>query len=296
MTLKRTLAVLAFTLAAPLAFGQADETGAEPVRTPDRSTICTLDSLNDTCSVALEGRTGVGAFISTANLNATVVAEISRDGGTTWEGAYFVDNVSWGGSTSIAFSGGSTTKGRALLIIGNGVSHARVRVSIYASGTSTSVVRATAASGGLVVFQGDQSNIPWFVAGFYPDGFTTSGLNPLMIAGQDGANVQSLKTDSIGRLEITPSSATSANNDGACVSVTASTTVLASFATRRAFTLFARETNTDVVYIKMGTTATSADFPLPAGSAYNMQAGVVYTGVIDAIAASGTQSVCVVEF
>lgn len=89
----------------------------------------------------------------------------------------------------------------------------------------------------------------------------------------------------------------SANNDGACVSVTVSTTVLASNASRRQAAIVARMSNTDTVFLKFGATATTADFPLEPGQAYNLDGDArVYTGVIDAIANSGTQSVCVTEF
>lgn len=89
----------------------------------------------------------------------------------------------------------------------------------------------------------------------------------------------------------------SANNDGSCVSVSTTTTVLASNASRRQAAIVARMSNTDTVFIKFGATATTADFPLEPGQVYNLEgASRVYTGVIDAIANSGTQSVCVTEF
>lgn len=89
----------------------------------------------------------------------------------------------------------------------------------------------------------------------------------------------------------------SANNDGSCVSVSTTTTVLASNASRRQAAIVARMSNTDTVFIKFGATATTADFPLEPGQVYNLEgASRVYTGVIDAIANSGTQAVCVTEF
>jgi len=89
----------------------------------------------------------------------------------------------------------------------------------------------------------------------------------------------------------------SANNDGACISVTGSTTsVLASFASRRAAVIRADPTNTQRVYIKFGATATTSDFPLDAGDSFMLGGTVAYTGAIDGISASGTQSVCVAEF
>lgn len=87
----------------------------------------------------------------------------------------------------------------------------------------------------------------------------------------------------------------SANGDGACISVTTSTTaILASFATRKWASIVNQGSAT--VYVRFAATATASDFPLPAGAAFNFPAGLAYTGAIDGIAASGTQSVCVVEF
>lgn len=87
----------------------------------------------------------------------------------------------------------------------------------------------------------------------------------------------------------------SANNDGACVSITVSATVLASNASRRFASVCARISNTDTAYVKFAATATTADFPLEPGQCWNSPDSTVYTGVIDAIAGSGTQSVCVME-
>lgn len=92
---------------------------------------------------------------------------------------------------------------------------------------------------------------------------------------------------------VTPAFVSAAINDGACVSVSATTTVLASNASRRTYSVCARVSNTDTVFIKLGATATTSDYPLEPGQCDNSDATFVYTGVIDAIANSGTQSVCV---
>lgn len=88
----------------------------------------------------------------------------------------------------------------------------------------------------------------------------------------------------------------SANNPGAQVSVTASTTVLASNASRKGAKIYADPLNTAAVYVKLGATATSSNFPLHPGDSIDLNfGGAVYTGVVDAIAASGTQAVNVLE-
>lgn len=88
-----------------------------------------------------------------------------------------------------------------------------------------------------------------------------------------------------------------ANNDGAQVSMTTtSAAVLASFATRKFASICSLSTNTDTVYIKMGATATTSDFPLLVGQCFNMPPFAVYTGAIDGRSASGTQTLGVVEW
>jgi hypothetical protein len=95
----------------------------------------------------------------------------------------------------------------------------------------------------------------------------------------------------------TPRQVASANNPGTCVSVgTSSTTVLASNGSRRAYGFKASEANTDRVYCKLGATAAATNMPFGAGSAWSQDTGAVYTGVIDCIAGSGTQTVCPFEF
>lgn len=93
----------------------------------------------------------------------------------------------------------------------------------------------------------------------------------------------------------TPRTVATANNSGTCVSVTASTTVLASNASRRAYGFKASEDNTAKVHCKLGATATTSNTIFGAGAGWSQDTGAVYTGVIDCIAASGTQSVCPYE-
>jgi len=93
----------------------------------------------------------------------------------------------------------------------------------------------------------------------------------------------------------TPRQVASANNAGTCVSVTTSTTVLVSNASRRAYGFKASEDNTAKVHCKLGATATTSNTIFGAGAGWSQDTGAVYTGAIDCIAASGTQSVCAYE-
>lgn len=87
----------------------------------------------------------------------------------------------------------------------------------------------------------------------------------------------------------------SANNDGACPSGAANFTVAASNASRTWLALWASPANTDDVYIKLGATATTSDARIAPGQPINFVSGRIYTGQIDAIPASGTQAVCLME-
>ena len=86
-----------------------------------------------------------------------------------------------------------------------------------------------------------------------------------------------------------------ANLDGSCPSGAASFTVAASNASRTWLSMWASPANTDDVYIKLGATATNADGRFAPGQPLNFTSGRIYTGVVDAFPASGTQAVCVLE-
>lgn len=94
---------------------------------------------------------------------------------------------------------------------------------------------------------------------------------------------------------IIPVVTATANNDGTCTALTVSASLLVSFTTRKWFSVCARIANTDTVYVKLGATATTSDFPLEPGQCFNSPVTPIYTGAVDAIAGSGTQTACVVE-
>lgn len=129
------------------------------------------------------------------------------------------------------------------------------------------------------------------------------GSNAVTGTGTSGAGIprvtissdSSLAATVTGTVTAATPQVASANNDGACVSVTVSTTVLASNASRRFASVCARVSNSDTAFIKFAATATASDFPLEPGQCWNSPDSTIYTGVIDAIANSGTQSICVME-
>lgn len=112
----------------------------------------------------------------------------------------------------------------------------------------------------------------------------------------DGTRTVEVSTDNALKVEANARPVASANNAGVCVSVgAASTTVLASNSSRRAYGFKASEANTANVHCKLGATATTSNTVFGAGASWSQDTGAVYTGVIDCIAASGTQSVCPYE-
>jgi hypothetical protein len=122
-----------------------------------------------------------------------------------------------------------------------------------------------------------------------------TGANVVGAVNQNGTwTVQPGNTQNTTPWLVANAQVSSANNSGTCTNVTASTTVLAAFASRKKATLIPKTTNTDRVHIKLGTTATTSFPPLEPGQPFELDG--TYTGQVDAIAASGTQSVCVVEW
>ena len=91
-----------------------------------------------------------------------------------------------------------------------------------------------------------------------------------------------------------PPSGSTAENDGACPAGAANFTVISSLAGRKVLYLWASPANNKDVFVKLGTTATSADARLGPGQAMNFDTGKVWDGQVDAFPESGTQAVCVV--
>lgn len=148
-----TAALLSLLLAAPLVAQTFDETGAQTVANSDRSASATLGALNAVVSVRVDGREGVGFFLTSANLSATLTPEFTIDtGNTNWEATSFVTQVP-GSSATIAatavFTGIAATEFREI-VLPAGARQARVRISTYASGTSTGSLRATGRASSLI--------------------------------------------------------------------------------------------------------------------------------------------------
>jgi hypothetical protein len=104
----------------------------------------TLDGANDTAIVDVRGQIGAGVQIASGTLEATIVPELSLDGGTTWVASYFADPATGRVHTNLVLTNPSSATARAILLIG-GATHARVRVSSFTSGSASATLRTSQA-------------------------------------------------------------------------------------------------------------------------------------------------------
>ena len=132
-----------------------------------------------------------------------------------------------------------------------------------------------------------------------PTGASTAAKQPALgTAGSASSDVITIQgVSSMTPIRVDSVLVPTAANTGATASVTAtSVTILAANSTRKGAKLYASPNNTDTVYVKLGATATASNFPMLPGDSFDLNFGVaIYTGVVDAIAASGTQSISLME-
>lgn len=226
------------------------------------------------------------------NNDVTVTGTVTANAGT----GTFATNVSQVGGNATATGNGTTTTGTQRVTLS---SDSTGQVTL-ATGANTIGALTANQSVNLSQVAGTTTSTGNGTAGAGTQRVTIASDNTAFTvnAAQSGTwTVQPGNTANTTAWLVNAGQVASANNDGSCVSVTATTTVLASNASRRQAAIVARMSNTDTVFVKFGATATTSDFPLEPGQSYNLDGDArVYTGVIDAIANSGTQSVCVTEF
>jgi hypothetical protein len=175
----RRLLILAI-LCAPAAVAQLNVSGNFPVSTLDTAPSSqSITALNGAAQVALAGQAGTAATLS-GTWTATLTPELSFDGGATWVATFFkIPNTAQYVSTVAA-------NGSYAIVCAAGASHARVRASLFTSGTVTAVLRA-----------GQARDVPALFSG--PVGVAAPPVSAL-VAGSDGANLRPLLTDTSGRL------------------------------------------------------------------------------------------------
>jgi hypothetical protein len=142
--------------------GSTAPTGTEPtlvvVESPnspllgDTLTSGTLGALNASVTIVLSGKVEAGFQIAAGTLIGTIVAEITIDGGTTWNTTY-IDQLGGNKVSSITFSSANTATAGTIVGVG-GSGSARIRVSAYTSGTCNISLRATSVQDPSTLFGG----------------------------------------------------------------------------------------------------------------------------------------------
>jgi hypothetical protein len=102
-----------------------------------------LGSLNATIQVALQGQNSAGFQLAAGTLIGTIIPEISYDGGTTWNAVQFIDPVRSSYFNNYIFPSSPNAATAASIDTSGGVTHARVRVSAFTSGTANAVMNAS---------------------------------------------------------------------------------------------------------------------------------------------------------
>jgi hypothetical protein len=148
----------------------------------DATATGALGALNAAVTLTTAGLKSVGFQLAAGTLIGTIVAEVSFDGGTTWNATYFDQNNKL---SSIVFASANTAQ--AGTIVGEGgAGQFRVRVSAYTSGTANITLRASQIDDPTVEFTG----LP---------GAAVQPPTVAQVGGWDGANLRAMSTDSSGR-------------------------------------------------------------------------------------------------
>lgn len=273
-----------------------DETGALGQYTPDRSASGTLGALNASVAVRVTGRAGVGQFLSTSDLVATVVPEVSFDGGTSYSASAFlaIDVAGVALSTSEVYAG-TPALAMQTIAAGGGATHVRVRVSAYTSGTATVRMAATALPGQAMLATVNGGKLHNFQIPLLTDVGVLGGLanaaEPVLTEG----NQVLFSTDLAGRMRSLVTFSRPATSTLTNVAASASSvTVLASSATRRGASFY--NDSTAACYLKMGITASTSSFTVKIlGGGFYEIPQPCYTGRLDAIWDSATGNMRVTE-
>lgn len=115
-----------------------------------------LNALNAAVSIALSTYNGADLnFTSGGNLVGTVLAEASNNGGTVWFSALFANPTSGAISTSLT----NPASGDWIILYPGSLSHVRVRVSAFTSGSTTANLRTTATNPAVMLYGSDGTNL-----------------------------------------------------------------------------------------------------------------------------------------
>lgn len=143
-----------------------------------------LGSNGANVAVTHPGLASVGFQLDAGTFIGTIVAQVSYDGGTTWNNTFFVDPATLAVTSSLVFAANNTAAAKTIVQAG-GAGMTRVFVSAYTSGTANAHVRASDMEDTYATFAGPPNvAIPPAAA---------------LMAGTDATVTRVLQTDSAGR-------------------------------------------------------------------------------------------------
>lgn len=241
-------------------------------------------------SVVLYDENGLAITVADG---ATAPASALAIGGSDGTNFQILSTDSTGRSVIVGAGVAGTGAGGVITVQGDAAGTALpISGSVSVTGSVT-VAQGTAANLNATVVQGTAANLKAQVFGGAADGAAVTG-NPVLIAGSDGTNVQTLLVDALGKLLVTASGSTSATGTLSNVAASAtSVTVLASNAARLGATVV--NDGNSKLYLKFGTTASTTSFTvlIPAQGYYEVPFG--FTGRMDGLWTSANGSARVTE-
>lgn len=110
--------------------------------TADVTATGALNALNAAVTITHPGLQSVGFQLASGTLAATLVAECSFDGGTTWNATYFKRSSDDTKFATIGLINPNSAQAYTILT-GGGAGQTRVRVSVFTSGTANATLRAS---------------------------------------------------------------------------------------------------------------------------------------------------------
>lgn len=193
------------------------------INSADTVVALSIASATQSGPLAMAGYYGAGVTL-TGTWSATVIPQISNDGGTTWTSSNFI-NVATG--TLLA---SVTSNGNYAIQIAGGTSHVRLNVTPYTSGTITGNLRATISqtNGFDTIVQGGGLGVPGTAVpgtAIYNGTISTTALPSPTTAG----NLVGTASDKFGRVIVIPQSPrdNTATQETTIISSTGATTIVA---------------------------------------------------------------------
>ena len=166
-----------------------DDFGVEPLSTfvADYNTAGTLGALNATVQMPINGASSAYALIGGVFVG-TVQFQASIDGVT-----YVPVSAVQGGPANAYTTAGFTTTGGCRFALPAAFKFLQAKMTAYTSGTATVVINASAGTANTETIQFNAANLLASVGGLGAAAAATVG-NPVLVAGSDGTNAQTLRT------------------------------------------------------------------------------------------------------